>query len=214
MARSNSSMASRSFVSERVQGGWTRLQGGRTSIRRTSLEQGNRADCVPDLCGAGRTGLPSHSRLADAHDLRSGEQHPVVVRPAAPRTKNMSPGAATPAQYAVGRRVLLTWPGRRPFRRGAGVERRWAETGLDAATARSRSTGLDAGDTAGGLVFSGGTSDRKMHAFDVEEGSTLLWEFPTSSGILAPPTTFMIDGKQYLAVHSGWGGDSSGMQGT
>jgi len=67
--------------------------------------------------------------------------------------------------------------------------------------------------TAGGLVFSGGTSDRKMHAFDAETGK-LLWEFPTSSGVLAPPTTFMIDGKQYLAVHSGWGGDSAGMQGT
>ena len=66
--------------------------------------------------------------------------------------------------------------------------------------------------TAGGLVFSGGTSDRKMHAFDAETGA-LLWEFPTSSGILAPPTTFMVDGKQYLAVHSGWGGDSTGMQG-
>jgi alcohol dehydrogenase (cytochrome c) len=66
--------------------------------------------------------------------------------------------------------------------------------------------------TAGGLVFSGGTSDRKMHAFDAETGK-LLWEFPTSSGILAPPTTFMVDGKQYLAVHSGWGGDSTGMQG-
>ena len=66
--------------------------------------------------------------------------------------------------------------------------------------------------TAGGLVFSGGTSDRKMHAFDAETGK-LLWEFPTSSGILAPPTTFQIDGKQYLAVHSGWGGDSTGMQG-
>jgi alcohol dehydrogenase (cytochrome c) len=67
--------------------------------------------------------------------------------------------------------------------------------------------------TAGGLVFSGGTSDRKIHAFDAANGK-LLWEFPTSSGILAPPTSFTIDGKQYLAVHSGWGGDSSGMQGT
>ena len=67
--------------------------------------------------------------------------------------------------------------------------------------------------TAGGIVFSGGTSDRKMHAFDAETGK-LLWEFPTSSGILAPPTTFMIDGKQYLAVQSGWGGDSTGMQAT
>jgi alcohol dehydrogenase (cytochrome c) len=67
--------------------------------------------------------------------------------------------------------------------------------------------------TAGGLVISGGTNDRKIHAFNASNGK-LLWESPTPSGILAPPTTFMIDGKQYLAVLSGWGGDSAGMQGT
>ncbi|HEV2199677.1 MAG TPA: PQQ-dependent dehydrogenase, methanol/ethanol family [Bryobacteraceae bacterium] len=66
--------------------------------------------------------------------------------------------------------------------------------------------------TGGGLVFSGGTNDRKIHAFDASNGK-LLWEFPTSSGILAPPTSFLIDGKQYIAVHSGWGGDARGMQG-
>jgi alcohol dehydrogenase (cytochrome c) len=65
--------------------------------------------------------------------------------------------------------------------------------------------------TAGGVIFSGGTNDRKIHAFDAASGK-LLWESPTSSGILAPPTTFLIDGKQYLAVLSGWGGDSRGMQ--
>ena len=37
--------------------------------------------------------------------------------------------------------------------------------------------------TAGGLVFSGGTNDRKLHAFDAATGK-LLWEFPTNSGIL------------------------------
>jgi alcohol dehydrogenase (cytochrome c) len=67
--------------------------------------------------------------------------------------------------------------------------------------------------TGGGLVFSGGTADRKMHAFDAVNGR-LLWEFPTNSGILAPPTTFLVDGKQYVAILSGWGGDSRGMQGT
>jgi alcohol dehydrogenase (cytochrome c) len=67
--------------------------------------------------------------------------------------------------------------------------------------------------TAGGLVFSGGTADRKFHAFDAATGK-LLWEFPTNSGILAPPTTFKVDGKQYVAVESGWGGDSRGMQAT
>jgi alcohol dehydrogenase (cytochrome c) len=67
--------------------------------------------------------------------------------------------------------------------------------------------------TAGGLVFSGGTNDRKIHAFDAASGK-LLWEWPTSSGIVAPPTTFLVDGKQYIAVHSGWGGDSAGDQAT
>lgn len=65
--------------------------------------------------------------------------------------------------------------------------------------------------TAGGLVFSGGTNDRKIHAFDASTGK-LLWEWPTSSGILAPPTSFLIGGKQYLAVLSGWGGDAAGDQ--
>jgi alcohol dehydrogenase (cytochrome c) len=66
--------------------------------------------------------------------------------------------------------------------------------------------------TAGGLVFSGGTNDRKFHAFDAA-GGKLLWESPTSYGILGQPSTFMIDGRQYVAVQSGWGIDSRAMQG-
>jgi alcohol dehydrogenase (cytochrome c) len=65
--------------------------------------------------------------------------------------------------------------------------------------------------TGGGLVFTGGTNDRKLHAFDASTGE-LLWEFPTSSGIIAPPSSFLVDGKQYIAVQSGWGVDSRGMQ--
>jgi len=66
--------------------------------------------------------------------------------------------------------------------------------------------------TGGGVVFTGGTNDRMFHAFDATSGK-LLWQFPTTSGILAPPSTFAVDGKQYVAVESGWGGDSRGMQG-
>jgi len=65
--------------------------------------------------------------------------------------------------------------------------------------------------TGGGLVFSGGTNDRKLHAFDAATGA-LLWEFPTNSGIIGPPASYTIDGKQYIAVQSGWGIDSRGMQ--
>jgi alcohol dehydrogenase (cytochrome c) len=65
--------------------------------------------------------------------------------------------------------------------------------------------------TGGGLVFNGGTNDRRLHAFDAATGK-LLWEFPTNSGILGPPTSFTLDGKQYIAVQSGWGMDARAMQ--
>ncbi len=65
--------------------------------------------------------------------------------------------------------------------------------------------------TGGGLVFSGGTNDRMFHAFDATTGK-LLWEFPTNSGILGQPSSFSVDGKQYIAIESGWGIDSRGMQ--
>ena len=50
-----------------------------------------------------------------------------------------------------------------------------------------------------------------FRAFDASTGS-VLWEFPTSSGVIGQPAAFMIDGRQYVAVQSGWGVDSRGMQ--
>jgi alcohol dehydrogenase (cytochrome c) len=67
--------------------------------------------------------------------------------------------------------------------------------------------------TAGGLVFTGGTNDRKLHAFDASTGK-LLWEYAANSGILAAPVSFEIDGKQYIAVNSGWGMDARAMEGS
>ena len=65
--------------------------------------------------------------------------------------------------------------------------------------------------TGGGLVFSGGTNDRMFRAFDAKNGK-VLWEIPTNSGIYAPPTSFSIDGRQYIAVQSGFGHDARSMQ--
>ena len=65
--------------------------------------------------------------------------------------------------------------------------------------------------TGGGLVFSGGTNDRLFRAFDAATGQ-VLWQFPTNSGIYAPPTSFLVDGRQYIAVLSGWGQDARSMQ--
>ena len=61
--------------------------------------------------------------------------------------------------------------------------------------------------TGGNLVFAGGTSDRYFRAFDAATGK-LLWQHRTSSGITAVPSTYEIDGKQYVAVQSGWGVDA------
>jgi alcohol dehydrogenase (cytochrome c) len=64
--------------------------------------------------------------------------------------------------------------------------------------------------TGGGLVFSGGTNDRLFRAFDAETGK-VVWEFPTNSGITGQPTSFEVEGRQYIAVQSGWGVDARAM---
>ncbi|MBL4819627.1 MAG: PQQ-dependent dehydrogenase, methanol/ethanol family [Gammaproteobacteria bacterium] len=55
--------------------------------------------------------------------------------------------------------------------------------------------------TGGGLVFAGG-ADGYLRAFNDETGE-VLWEFQTGSGVYAPPTSFTIDGKQYIGIASG-----------
>jgi alcohol dehydrogenase (cytochrome c) len=65
--------------------------------------------------------------------------------------------------------------------------------------------------TGGGLLFAGGTNDRKFRAFDASTGK-ILWEFPTGSGVNGVPVSFQANGKQYVAVQSGWGVDAARMQ--
>ena len=62
--------------------------------------------------------------------------------------------------------------------------------------------------TGGGLVF-GGAEDGILRAFNDETGE-VLWEFDTSTvnggdktAIFAPPTSFTIDGKQYIGLAIG-----------
>ena len=66
--------------------------------------------------------------------------------------------------------------------------------------------------TGGGLVFLGGTNDRYFRAFDARSGE-LLWQIRTNSGITGVPTSYAVDGVQYIAVQSGWGVDAQRMQG-
>lgn len=60
--------------------------------------------------------------------------------------------------------------------------------------------------TAGGVVFYG-TLDGWFKAIDAANG-TELWKFKVGSGVVGNPVTYTgTDGKQYVAVYSGIGGD-------
>jgi quinohemoprotein ethanol dehydrogenase len=61
--------------------------------------------------------------------------------------------------------------------------------------------------TAGNLVFQG-RSDGKFLAYNAETGET-LWTFDAGLGISAPPITYTLEGKQYLALLVGFGGGYS-----
>lgn len=66
--------------------------------------------------------------------------------------------------------------------------------------------------TGGNLLFSGGTNDRKFRAFDASTGE-VLWNYAMPSGVTGVPSSFEVDGVQYIAVQSGWGVDAERMRG-
>lgn len=58
--------------------------------------------------------------------------------------------------------------------------------------------------TAGGVIFIGATADEKMRAFDKDTGQ-ILWEADLPFGGNATPSTYMVDGKQYVVISAGGG---------
>lgn len=59
--------------------------------------------------------------------------------------------------------------------------------------------------TAGGLLFIGATVfDDKFHAYDSSTGK-VLWETKLPFAGLATPTTYMVDGKQYVVIAASGG---------
>ena len=55
--------------------------------------------------------------------------------------------------------------------------------------------------TAGGLVFTG-EGNGQFKAYDAETGS-VLWKFQAGAGVNAPPSSYSVDGKQYIVVGAG-----------
>jgi alcohol dehydrogenase (cytochrome c) len=54
--------------------------------------------------------------------------------------------------------------------------------------------------TASGVVFAG--SSGNLMAFDARSGKN-LWHYQTGSALYAAPTTYMLDGRQYVLIPSG-----------
>jgi len=65
--------------------------------------------------------------------------------------------------------------------------------------------------TGGDILFAGGTPDRLFRAFNARTGDQ-LWSFPLPSGAIGVPTSFAVDGEQYVAVTTGWDLDARGLQ--
>ena len=66
--------------------------------------------------------------------------------------------------------------------------------------------------TAGGLVFIAGTPDEKIRAFDQRQGK-VLWEHPLPAAAYATPSTYWLDGKQYVVIVCGGGGKNNSPHG-
>lgn len=58
--------------------------------------------------------------------------------------------------------------------------------------------------TAGHVVYQGDAMGR-FNAYQDSDGKP-LWSVQTGTGILAPPISYAVAGKQYIAVETGWGG--------
>src|SRR6185312_2526654 len=56
--------------------------------------------------------------------------------------------------------------------------------------------------TAGGLVFAGNSKSQEFAAYRADTGER-LWAQDAQTGVLAGPSTFTVDGQQYVAVVAG-----------
>jgi quinohemoprotein ethanol dehydrogenase len=61
--------------------------------------------------------------------------------------------------------------------------------------------------TAGGLVFQG-RLDRRLMAYDAKTGKE-LWNYPTEAPVQGAPISFRMNGKQYITVITGPGGEGA-----
>ena len=78
-----------------------------------------------------------------------------------------------------------------------------AETGAIAWKYEQRAATMSLAATGGGLIF-GGDVNGRFRAFDHETGE-ILWEINLGSPVSGFPITYAVDGRQYVAIGTGYG---------
>jgi alcohol dehydrogenase (cytochrome c) len=171
------------------------------------------------LVGKTVTFCPSHWGGKDWPPAAFNPKTNMLYVPAHENLCSTLVGEAKIAQYAPGKRYVGTDAAKtRVFpREGAdhiGEVQAWdLNSGKKVWTYKLPGMSVNWGPvltTAGGLVFNGGSADRIFRALDARSGK-LLWQFKTNSGVTGMPSSYMIDGVQYIAVQSGWGVDAQKM---
>ncbi len=123
--------------------------------------------------------------LAEAAPVRTGVPNLGLEMPVVPETIDAVEELAT-----VYRGNLVAWD---PLKQ----EARWTQPYEHAHNGGTLTT-------AGNLVFQG-TADGRVVAYAADSGD-LLWQQQVSTGVLAGPVTYEVDGEQYVAFNAGWGG--------
>ena len=62
--------------------------------------------------------------------------------------------------------------------------------------------------TAGGVIFVAATADEKIRAFEKHSGR-VLWEHQLPAGGYATPSTYMVNGRQYVVIAAGGSGKNA-----
>ena len=185
----------------------------RASIRRPAIRSSRRNTSPAPArwpisaraCGAARTG----------RRWRTARRRKLLYIPA---NENLC-GAilGRPVTYIAGSalyrrdQLALSPQGRRSHRRTAGLEPRHRQEGLDASLRHEPELGAGAGDRRRCAVRGRHQRPQVPRAW-TRRTARCCTRFGTASGVNGVPMSFQVDGKQYVAVQSGWGVDAARMQ--